>query len=62
VLYEFEIERMVRDRDLLRTCGNFPAADRLRQEIESIVDGMYRISLIDEPTGTFWYWTALKPK
>jgi cysteinyl-tRNA synthetase len=62
VLYEFEIDRKVRDRDLLRACGNYPAADRLRQEIESIVDGIYRVALLDEPEGTFWYWTAAKPK
>lgn len=62
MLYEFEIERMVRDRDLMRAGGNYPAADRMRQEIESIVDGNYRVALLDEPEGTFWYWTTSKPK
>lgn len=61
MLYNFEIDRMVRDRDLLRTSGNYPAADKLRREIESIVEGMYRVALLDEPEGTYWYWTVRKP-
>lgn len=60
MVYDHEIARLVQDRNLMRKCGNYIAADKLREKIESITENGYRVAILDEVDGSFWYWTLVK--
>jgi cysteinyl-tRNA synthetase len=50
-----EIDRLVKERDDARARGDFATADAIRKRLTT--GQGWRIALLDEPQGTFWYWT-----
>ena len=52
------ISALVDQRDFARSAKNYAEADAIKARLLAIRNGFYRIALLDEPTGTFWYWTA----
>ena len=57
-----KIDALVKQRDEARKVRDFETADRLRQQIAGLAHDGWHIELLDEPAGTFWYWTQRKPK
>jgi cysteinyl-tRNA synthetase len=56
-----EIDAVVAERERARQMKDYALADRLKQQLLAIREGTvipYRIALLDEPSGTFWYWTT----
>jgi cysteinyl-tRNA synthetase len=53
-----EIDAIVAEREEARRQRDFARADEIKARLTSVRWGMYRIALLDEPSGTYWYWTA----
>jgi cysteinyl-tRNA synthetase len=53
-----EITALVHERDRARLRRDWKLADEIKAHLMSLSSGMYRLALLDEPQGTFWYWTA----
>ena len=56
-----EIDALVAERDEAREAKDYARADAIRARLSDIREGTaipYRVALLDQPSGTFWYWTA----
>lgn len=56
-----EIDRLVMERDEARRARDFARADAIRDRLLALRAGYLRLALLDEPGGTFWYWSATAP-
>ena len=52
-----QIDNLVKERDEARKGKDWSRADEIRDQLASIAFGDWRVKLLDEPNGTFWYWT-----
>lgn len=55
---EKRVDALVREREAARQARDFARADALRERIMAISTGRYRVTILDEPSGPFWYWTT----
>jgi cysteinyl-tRNA synthetase len=55
------IDALVTERDEARQRKDYARADAIKAELLAVRSGFYRIALLDEPQGTFWYWTTGAP-
>jgi cysteinyl-tRNA synthetase len=53
-----QIDALVEERDTARAMKDYARADEIREQLSEVRLGFYRIALLDEPSGTFWHWTA----
>lgn len=51
------IDRLVKERHEARRAKDWDRADKIRKALEAMGTREYRIALLDEPDGTFWYWS-----
>jgi cysteinyl-tRNA synthetase len=56
-----QIDALVAERDAARKRKDYARADTIKAQLMAVREGSvlpYRIALLDEPLGTFWYWTV----
>jgi cysteinyl-tRNA synthetase len=58
VMNDKEIDTLVAARDKARKAHDYATADAIRDQLLSLRSGYLRLALLDEPNGTFWYWTS----
>lgn len=53
-----EIEALVQQREAARKARDWARADAIREQLRAIRFGSFRVAILDEPQGPFWYWTT----